>query len=429
MQSKSKHRQRFGYSTLQIALKKFLSNVDDSKISLAVEIVSLEEARDRVLAKDIASRIDLPPFKRAAMDGYAVVARDTKRASKKNPVLLDVIGSISAGEQTSFCVKSAKTVGIATGARIPKGADAVMMVEYTQMQNHKVKIFREVESGKHVALKGEDVKKGQIILQKGRWLTPQDVGIIAATGINKVPVFRKPRIAIFSTGNELVEPGSVNGLGCIFESNRHMISGMATEYGADVVDLGICKDDRDTIKKRLKKALAFDAVIVSGGSSVGEKDFVPEIINEMGKPGVIIHGIAIRPGSPTALGFVKGKPIIAVPGYPVSAFVAFYIFGRALLLKILKTLGPKEGRLIARITDEVKLHEGKYTFLRVKVVRNDDGSYLAEPISAAGASLLSTLAHSNGMVIIGNRNKLRKGEKVEVVLLGGIRENIIGDAK
>jgi molybdenum cofactor synthesis domain-containing protein len=428
MQSKSKHRQRFGYSTIQEALEKFLSNVDDSKISLAVEIVSLEDAKDRVLAKDLASRIDLPPFKRAAMDGYAVLARDTKGASKKNPVLLDVIGSISAGEQTSFRVKSTKVVGIATGARMPKGADAVMMVEYTQRQNQKVKIFQEVESGKHVALKGEDVKKGQIVLQKGRWLTPQDVGIIAATGINKVHVFRKPRIAIFSTGSELVEPGSVNGAGCIFESNRRMISGMVTEYGADVVDLGICKDDRDAIKARLKKALVFDAVIVSGGSSVGEKDFVPEIINEMGKPGVVVHGIAMKPGSPTALGFVNGKPIIAVPGYPVSAFVAFYIFGRALLQKILKTLGPKEGRLMARITDEVKLHEGKYTFLRVKVI-NDNGSYLAEPISAAGASLLSTLAYSNGMVIIGNRNKLRKGEKVEVVLLGGIRENFIGGAE
>jgi molybdenum cofactor synthesis domain-containing protein len=418
-----------GYSTLQVALEKFLSNVDDSKISLTVEIVSLEDATNRVLAKDLASRIDLPPFKRAAMDGYAVLARDTKGASKKSPVLLDVIGSVSAGEQATFQVKSTKAVGIATGARIPKGADAVMMVEYTQMQNQKVKIFAEVQSGKHVALKGEDVKKGQIILQKGRWITPQDVGIIAATGINKVSVFRKPRIAIFSTGSELVEPGSVNELGCIFESNRHMISGMIIEYGADVVNLGICKDDRDAIKARLKKALTFDAVIVSGGSSVGEKDFVPEIINEMGKPGVVIHGIAMKPGSPTALGFVKGKPIIAVPGYPVSAFVAFYIFGRALLQRVLKTLGPKEGRLMARITEDVKLHEGKHTFLRVKVVRNDDGSYLAEPISAAGASLLSTLAQSNGMVIIGNQNKLRKDEKVEVVLLGGIRENIIGGAK
>lgn len=401
------------------ALKKFLSNVGWSKVSLPAEYVSLPDAQNRVLADDLASRVDMPPFVRAAMDGYAVKAGDTRGVSSKRPALLDVIGRITAGQDARYRVEPGKAVAIATGARIPEGADAVVMVEHTELENNTVKVFREIERGKNVALKGEDVRKGQVLLKKGTWLTAQDVGLIAAVGIDKVPVFKKPKVAVFATGSELAEPGSTLDDTCIFESNRYMMSSMVREFGGEPVDLGICKDDRELISTKLREALKFDMVVVSGGTSVGEKDYVPDIINTIGKPGLLVHGVAMRPGSPTGLGIVNGKPIILSPGYPVSSFVAFYTFGRPLLLKMLKTEGPPMAKLIARMAAGIHMHQEMRTFVRVNVVKTN-GIYLAEPVSASGASLLSTLTNSNGMVIVDNKSKLAKGEKVEVIPLRNI---------
>jgi len=401
------------------ALKKFLSHIDWSKASSTIEYVSLPDAQNRVLADDLASRVDMPPFVRAAMDGYAVKSSDTRGATNKRPALLDVIGRITAGQDALYAVKPGKAVAIATGARIPEGADAVVMVEHTELENKAVRIFREVERGKNIALKGEDVRKGQVLLRKGTWLTAQDVGLIAAVGFDKVPVFKKPRVAVFATGSELAEPGSRLDDTCIFESNRYMISSMVRECGGEVVDMGICKDDKDLISSKLKEALQYDMIVVSGGTSVGEKDYVPDLINSLGKPGLLVHGVAMRPGSPTGLGIVNGKAIILSPGYPVSSFVAFYAFGRPFLFKMLKTEGPPTAKLIARMTGSINMHQEMRTFLRVKVQRRN-GAYLAEPISASGASLLSTLTNSNGIVIVENKSKLSKGEKVEVIPLRNI---------
>jgi len=407
------------HTPVEVALKKFLSHIDWSKISLPVEYASLSDAQNRVLADDLQSRVDMPPFVRAAMDGYAIKSNDVKKASKKRPILLDVIGRITAGQDAKYKVESGKAVAIATGAKIPGGADAVVMVEYTELENGKVKIFKEIERGKNVALKGEDVKNGQVLLKKGTWLTSQDIGLIASVGVGKVPVFKKPKVAVFATGSELAEPGSKLDDTCIFESNRYMISSMVREFGGEVVDYGICEDDRDLITTKLREALKFDMVVVSGGTSVGERDYVPNIINSMGKPGLVVHGVAMRPGSPTGLGIVNGKPIILSPGYPVSSFVAFYTFGRPLLFKMLKTEGSPNGKLIAKMGDSINMHQEMRTFVRVKVERRN-GTYFAEPISASGASLLSTLTKSNGMVIVDNKSKLAKGEKVEVIPLRNI---------
>ncbi|MFQ5940900.1 MAG: gephyrin-like molybdotransferase Glp [Nitrososphaerales archaeon] len=406
---------------VDVALKKFLSHIQWSKISFPIEYVSLRDAQNRVLANDLQSRVDMPPFVRAAMDGYAIKSRDVKKASRMHPIFLDVIGRITAGQDEKFNVESGKAVAIATGARIPKGADTVVMVEHTELQNGKVKIFGDIKRGKNVALKGEDVKNGQVLLKKGTWLTSQDIGLIASVGVGKIPVFRKPKVAVFATGSELAEPGSKRDSTCIFESNRYMISSMVKEFGGEVVDMGICKDDRHRIFSKLREALKFDMVVVSGGTSVGEKDYVPDIINSMGKPGLLVHGVAMRPGSPTGLAIVNGKAIILSPGYPVSSFVAFYAFGRPLLLRMLKTEGPPGAKLIARMESGINMHQEMRTFVRVKVQRRN-GAYFAEPVSASGASLLSTLTYSNGMVIVDNKSKLAKGEYVEVIPL----RNMVG---
>ncbi|HYX56786.1 MAG TPA: gephyrin-like molybdotransferase Glp, partial [Nitrososphaeraceae archaeon] len=377
---------------------------------------------NRVLSMNLSSRIAVPSFTKAERDGYAIKSNDIKGASMKQPILLDVIGRITAGQNTRYMVESGKAVAIATGARIPKGADSVVMVENTEQENNTLKIFNEIGQGKNIAMKGEDIKNRQSLYKKGTWLTSQDVGLIASVGINKVPVFKKPKVAIFATGDELVEPGSKLHDTSIFESNRYMISGMIRDSGGEVVDLGICKDNRDLIFSKLKEALKFDFVAVSGGASVGEKDYVPDLVNSLGKPGLIVHGIAMKPGSPTALGVVYNKPIVISPGFPVSSFVAFYTFGRPLILKMLATDGPITAKLIARMASNIHTFKDFRTFVRVQVVRHN-GSYLAKPVSAAGASLLSTLTMSNGMIIVDNdSSKLVKDKRVEVIPL----RNIVG---
>jgi molybdopterin molybdotransferase len=415
-----KHHGPTKHTPANVAFKKFLSCINWSKTFRPTEYVTLKDAQNRVLSKNLSSLIDIPSFIKAERDGYAIKSNDTRGASMKHPVLLDVIGRITAGQEAQYMIESGKAVAIATGARVPKGADAVMMIENTEQENNTLKIFNEIGGGKNIALKGEDIKNRQTLFKKGTWLTSQDVGLIASVGINRVPVFKKPKVAIFATGDELVEPGSKLDDTSIFESNRYMIAGMIRESGGEVVDLGICKDDRDLIFSKLKEALKFDLVVVSGGASVGEKDYVPDLINNLGKPGLVVHGIAMKPGSPTALGVVNNKPIIVSPGFPVSSFVAFYTFGRPVILKILTTEGPITTKLIATMASNINTFKNFRTFVRVQVVRNN-GSYLAEPISAAGASLLSTLTKSNGMIIVENNDsKLIKGKRVQVIPLRNI---------
>jgi molybdopterin molybdotransferase len=415
-----KHHGPTKHTPANVAFKKFLSCINWSKTFRPTEYVTLKDAQNRVLSKNLSSLIDIPSFIKAERDGYAIKSNDTRGASMKHPVLLDVIGRITAGQEAQYMIESGKAVAIATGARVPKGADAVVMIENTEQENNTLKIFNEIGGGKNIALKGEDIKNRQTLFKKGTWLTSQDVGLIASVGINRVPVFKKPKVAIFATGDELVEPGSKLDDTSIFESNRYMIAGMIRESGGEVVDLGICKDDRDLIFSKLKEALKFDLVVVSGGASVGEKDYVPDLINNLGKPGLVVHGIAMKPGSPTALGVVNNKPIIVSPGFPVSSFVAFYTFGRPVILKILTTKGPITTKLIATMASNINTFKNFRTFVRVQVVRNN-GSYLAEPISAAGASLLSTLTKSNGMIIVENNDsKLIKGKRVQVIPLRNI---------
>jgi molybdopterin molybdotransferase len=415
-----KHHGPTKHTPANVAFKKFLSCINWSKTFRPTEYVTLQDAQNRVLSKNLSSLIDIPSFIKAERDGYAIKSNDTRGASMKHPVLLDVIGRITAGQEAQYMIESGKAVAIATGARVPKGADAVVMIENTEQENNTLKIFNEIGGGKNIALKGEDIKNRQTLFKKGTWLTSQDVGLIASVGINRVPVFKKPKVAIFATGDELVEPGSKLDDTSIFESNRYMIAGMIRESGGEVVDLGICKDDRDLIFSKLKEALKFDLVVVSGGASVGEKDYVPDLINNLGKPGLVVHGIAMKPGSPTALGVVNNKPIIVSPGFPVSSFVAFYTFGRPVILKILTTEGPITTKLIATMASNINTFKNFRTFVRVQVVRNN-GSYLAEPISAAGASLLSTLTKSNGMIIVENNDsKLMKGKRVQVIPLRNI---------
>ena len=418
----SSHRK---YYSISLALKKFLSQSKISSTSVGTEYVNLVEATDRILAKRILCPRDIPPFQRSTVDGFAILSSDTRSATKDHHVILDMVGKISAGKNSTIRVGSGKAVAVATGAKIPKGADSVIMIEDVIIEDKGKKIFirHRTDKGTNISPKGNDLRKGQILLNEGTWLTAADIGLLASVGISRVNVYKKIKVAVLSTGSELAEPGSNLGNASIFDSNRFMLASMIRKHGGEPIDLGICRDEKSLLRARIMNALKFDVILISGGSSVGEKDYVPSLINELGKPGIIVSGVAMKPGSPTSLGIVSGKPVIVLPGYPVSAFVALYTFGLPLFYKILNTNGPPVARQVAKLASDVKLHNGMTTFIRVRILRRH-GWFLAEPVSATGASLLSTLAYSDGIVIAKYNNRgdqkddrLHKGQDVEVILL------------
>src|SRR5918996_831196 len=418
----SSHRK---YNSISLALKKLLSKSKLARMSVGTEYVRLVEATDRILANRISCPIDIPPFQRSTVDGFAILSSDTKKATRDHHTMLDVVGKISAGKISRIRISSGKAVAIATGAKVPKGADSVIMIEDVIIENKGKKIFipYKTNKGSNISPRGNDLRKGQILLREGTWLTAADIGLIASVGISKINVYKKIKVAVLSTGSELAEPGSNLGNASIFDSNRFMLFSMVRKQGGEPIDLGICRDERSLIRAKIMHALKFDVILISGGSSVGEKDFVPGLVNEIGKPGIIVSGVAMKPGSPTSLGVANGKPVIVLPGYPVSAFVAFYTFGLPLLYNILKTNGPPVARQVAKLTSNVKLHKGMTTFVRVRILRRH-GCFFAEPVSATGASLLSTLAYSDGIVVAKYNNRrpqrkdmLHKGQDVEVILL------------
>src|SRR5919202_1804275 len=331
------------YYSISLAIKKFLSQSKISYIPVDTEHVSLVEATDRILAECIRCPIDIPPFQRSTVDGFAILSNDTKKATRDRHAMLNVIGEISAGKIPQTRISSGEAVAIATGAKIPKGADSVIMIEdiIVEDKGKKICIPYKIDEGSNITPRGNDVKKGQVLLKKGTWLAATDIGLIASVGISKILVYKKVKVAVLSTGSELAEPGSNLSNASVFDSNRFMLSSMIRKHGGEPIDLGICRDEKPLIRARIIHALKkFDVILISGGSSVGEKDYVPELINEIGNPGIIVSGVAMKPGSPTSLGIANGKPVIILPGYPVSAFVAFYMFGRPLLYKMLETNGP-----------------------------------------------------------------------------------------
>jgi len=398
-------------TSVEIALKKFLSALN---FKPKIEIVPLNRASSRVLAKDLVSQIEIPSFEKASMDGFAIKSSNTKNATKENPVFLKTVGKIFAGDRKKNSIKSSETIAVATGSPLPDGADAVIMIEDVLRYNSKIKITKKVKKQENLALRGEEVRKNQLILKRGTWLTPQDVGLIASIGLKKVPVFKQPTIGILATGNELTKPGTNLKKGKIFESNGIVIAELVKQLGGTVQDLGICKDEKKIIEKKIRAGLQNNVLVITGGSSVGERDFVPEILKSLGKPGIIVKGVAMKPGSPVTLGMIRKTPIIVCPGFPVSSFFAFFLFGSALLRQMLFTKGPPTAEIQATMEKTVKPQQNVTNFVRVKIRKNKD-DYFARPMSTADSRLLITLTGSDGVIIAKNRKELKKGEPVKVI--------------
>ncbi len=383
--------------------------------------INVNLSLSHVLAEDVVAEIDVPPFDRAAMDGYAVKAKDTFGASLTNPTILRKIGRVEIGEKALISVGEGEAVEIATGAMMPANADAVVMVEYTREEGGDVYVFKPVTPGKNVSMRGEDVRKGDVVLKKFEIITPQDIGVLNSIGVEKVRVYRKPVVAVISTGNELVEVGGRLEEGKIYNSNNPMVCAALESEGFKAVSLGIARDVYDEIEIKLVEGLNYDAVIFTGGTSVGRRDLVPEIVERFGE--VVVHGIAMKPGMPTGAGIVDGKPVFMLPGSPSAAFLSFY----SIVLPVLHAMNGI--RIIARRGEKVKgvlegripSQTGVITHARV---RWENGKI--RPIRTTGSGILTSLIKANALLVVPeNREGYEEGEVVEVTLIRHLTSPVV----
>jgi molybdenum cofactor synthesis domain-containing protein len=372
------------------------------------ERVQLADAGGRVIAAPAASPIDVPPFDRAAMDGYAVVAEDTFHASRSNPRVLRRVGTVFTGETPSRPIARGECMEIATGAPVPDGADAVVMVEETEQTGpDHVRVLAPVYPRQHVGRRAADISIGQTILREGQVLNPSRVGALAATGTADVEVFARPQVAVLSTGNEIVEPGLPLGPGQIYDINRFTLSAVIREHGGVPVPLRTAADDLEELTAAVHAAATADVLLFSGGSSVGERDLVLDVLQAMGD--VIFHGIAVKPGKPMAFGRIGPTPVLGMPGYPTSCLSNAYI----LLVPLLRRMArlpdhtPRTTRLpLAR---RIVSPTGRHQFYTVTVTH--DG---AVPAFKASGDITS-MSQADGYIEIPTHTDIvEAGELVDV---------------
>ena len=378
-----------------------------------IEEVDILAALGRVLAEDMLAPIDIPPFDRAAEDGYAVRAEDTFGASRVHPKKLKIIGRILAGETPNIKVEPNTAVEIATGAVLPEGANAVVRVEDTELDENGefVIIYTAVHPGFDVSKRGEDIKKGQILLKRGTLLKPAQIGALAAVGIDRVKVFRRPRIAIIPTGDELIEPGKELQPGKIYDINTYTLSAIAIENGALPVMVERIPDDLEDLRNALDRALDIaDLIVFSGGSSVGVRDFLIDIFEERGE--VLFHGVKIKPGKPTLAAIINEKLVLGFPGYPTSCLSNAYYFLVPLIRKLARLPEKRwrivKGRMAHRITSTL----GRMQILPVRV----NGDLVESAFKESGA--ITSMSNAEGLIYIPEDvDLLEKGDIVDVYII------------
>jgi molybdopterin molybdotransferase len=374
-----------------------------------VEKVRIEEAAGRVLAEDITATMSIPPFNRAAMDGYAVRAKDTFNSGQFNPRVLKLVGEVHAGESPRLRVNAGECIQIATGAVMPAGADAVVMVEDTEAESGQVKVFKSSYPGANVAKKGEDIEKGAVVLKQGFVLDPGRVGVLASQGIDRVRVYEKPKVAVLPTGEEVVEVGKKLKRGQVYDINSHTISSVVQANGGVPLRVGIAGDDPDDLKATIKEALKNDLVVLSGGSSVGERDLLVAVIESWGE--IFFHGLQVKPGKPTIFAVVEGKPLMGMPGYPTSCLINTYLFLLPTVRKMAH-LPPRRGETVeARLSRRVPGSVGRRQFLTVKIVGDE-----AVPVFKESGAITSVAEADGYIEIAQNIDMVEKDEPVTVTL-------------
>jgi len=405
---------------------KVLAPREALNVLLTVNPVGTEEiptvrARARVLADELRSAVDLPHFHRAAMDGYAVIAKDTFGASQSLPAYLKLAGVVEMGKEAAQPLTPGTAMRISTGGMMPPNADSVVMVEYTdETDAGLVEIHRGVSPWQNVIQIGDDIKKGELVFPRGRRLRAHDLGALTGVGIASIPVFKKPRIALISTGDEIVDVESEPRPGQVRNINQHSLAGLIEECGGELKDWGVIRDDRTALRDAIAGALEWsDLVLLSGGSSMGAKDIALETILSFPDAQFVFHGISIAPGKPTIFAKACGKPILGLPGYPVSALVIFDLFAAPLIRRLggenLDVLEKFSRSVRAVLKTNVASQIGREDYVRVVLERSPAGLLAAPLPSKSGA--IFTLVKADGMVRVDmNQDGLEQGEEVEVIL-------------
>jgi molybdenum cofactor synthesis domain-containing protein len=406
-----------------------------AKTDASVEKVKVTEALGRIASTDVFSALNVPPFDRAIMDGYAVVASDTFYADETNPASLIVTGAIFAGDLPPHSIDEGYCMGISTGAPLPQGANATVKVENTAEypevvdgeEIQKVKIYKPVAPGENIMLAGSDIKEEAQIIRGGTTLTSRDTGVLAACGLNEILVRRKPTVALISTGNELTVPGETLKPAHIYDVNAQTLIDSIRECGCSPYFLGICRDNIEEISGRLKESLEIgaDVVIASGGTSAGVGDLLPKVIEERGE--ILVHGVDIKPGKPFIFGIIQGKPFFGLPGNPTSALVTFNLFVTPLLRTVsgrsrdYEGAGKREERSVkAKAAQRIFSERGRNEYVLVNLSstkKPDAASFLAYPI-LTGSGAITTLSKADGYIFMEKGKEIiEEGEMVDVELL------------
>lgn len=399
---------------INLALKKM--NKEKSK-----EIIHITKSLDRILAKDVHSMVNLPNFTRSVMDGYAVIAKDTFGASENIPVFLDCVGEVKMGEAADQEIISGQCIKVATGGMLPRNTNAVVMVEDTEsISDDEIEVTRAVSEKENIVLKGEDLEKGELLLEKGHRIRPQDIGALAGIGIIEISVYKKINVAVFSTGDELISPEKEPALGEIRDINSYALTSFVKQINANVEMCGIVKDDHETLLDALKSKIGiYDVILLSGGSSVGTRDLTINVLETLEKESILAHGIAIKPGKPTILSYIQKTLIIGLPGHPASSIVVYKNVVEPLLKILIGEINPLEeySRKVikAKLNRNIVSEKGRDEFVRV-FVEKDGEELIAHPILGK-SSLITTLVKANGLMKcpIGYEG-IKKGETVTIEL-------------
>lgn len=378
--------------SLEAAIDICLKN---SKPVNATERIPAADAVGRILAEDIIAGIDVPPFARAAMDGYAIRSADVRRASEKAPVSLRVKSQIFAGDVSETAISKGECIAIATGGMLPKGADAIAMLEITQTTSSDrdiVRVFQSVKKGEHVILPGSDIAKGTKIARKGEYILPAKIGAISSVGKEMCRVYRRPTVVVMPTGNEIIRPGKKLKAGQIYDTNTFTLYSAISSFGGDVRIADVVEDDRKSISKAIHANSKADIIVMSGGSSVGEKDLLSSVIEEEGR--ILFHGVAIKPGKPTLLGKIGRTLVLGMPGHPTSCLSNAYLFLEPMIRKIGRIPRSSIRMLSLKLARDVRLPRDRKLILPVRVQGN-----LAIP-TFKESSAITSMSNADGYAVI-----------------------------
>ncbi|MDO8869430.1 MAG: molybdopterin molybdotransferase MoeA [Methanobacteriaceae archaeon] len=397
-----------------IPVEKARQIIEENQKIMSEEIIKLEKAHNRVNCSEFISQHNSPPFDRSAMDGYALQAQDTFTSSPSNPAHLTIIDRIGAGDSSSVEIISGQAVKIATGAPIPAGADAVVMEEYTYEKGDQLEVLATLSPGENVSYVGEDISKGDKILGSGRLLRPQELALIASAGYGDVEVYKKPKVGVIVTGNELVDPTFHLKGAEVINSNQYALRALVESAMAEC-EISHCRDDAQLMEKAISEAAEkYDVIITTGGTAISKGDVVVDTVDKLGE--VLIHGVAVRPGKPVGFGIVNEKSIFMLSGYPVAAMVLFDVFVRTYLLKM-QNINYEHQPVKKVAQKKIPSNLGRTDYIRAFVDVNG-----VRPVMSKGSGVIRAMVDSNAYVFIEeNQEGVGEGEECDVILFDSFK--------